>query len=194
MSETRCPQTANIRNACAGALLVASAVLAPANAASTHFGNDNVTKAGDVLRFAIPAVAGGISLYKGDYRGLAQLGISWTLSVGAAYAISHIVREKRPDGSDWHSFPSDSTASAYAGADYLWTRYGWRYGAPAYVLAAFTGYSRVQAKKHHWYDTAASGVLAFGVNYAIVSHYHGNYQLSANSDGNGLGLNFAMKF
>jgi hypothetical protein len=43
-------------------------------------------------------------------------------NIGSAYVISEIVREKRPDGSDYHSFPSDTAASGYAGAGYLWAR------------------------------------------------------------------------
>ena len=33
-----------------------------------------------------------------------------------------------------------------ASADYMWSRYGWRYGVPAYLVAGFVGYSRVDAK------------------------------------------------
>jgi membrane-associated phospholipid phosphatase len=134
-------------------------------------GTRTIETAGQVVAFGLPAAAGAYSLYREDGTGVVELGSSWLATVGTTYALSHIVREKRPDGSDYHSFPSDTSASAFSAANYLWFRYGWRFGIPAYALATFAGYSRVQANKHHWYDVAASSVLALGINYAIVSRY-----------------------
>ena len=74
-----------------------------------------------------------------------------------------IVREQRPDKSDFQSFPSDTAALAFAPAQFLWDRYGWEYGVPAYLAAGFVGYSRVDAKKHHWYDVAASAGMSFAL-------------------------------
>lgn len=130
-----------------------------------------IETAGQIIAFGLPLAAGAYSLYKDDYVGLAELGSSWLITVGAAYGLSHIVRERRPDHSDFHSFPSNTAASGYSAADYLWGRYGWQYGVPAYALAMFAGYSRVNARKHHWYDVLASSAIAFGVNYAIVTRY-----------------------
>jgi len=42
-------------------------------------------------------------------------------------------------------------------------RYGWAYSAPAYALAAFTGYSRVESDHPYWRDVAAGagiGILS----------------------------------
>lgn len=169
-------------------------IATPALAGNTY-GNDTITKAGDILRFALPAAAGGISLYKGDYVGLEELGVSWTATVGTTYLMSHTIKETRPDGSDTHSFPSNSAASAYAGADYLWDRYGWRYGVPAYAVAMFVGYSRVQAKQHHWYDVATSSAIAFGMNWGFVTHYHPaqRYSFAVAPMDDGASVQFAMR-
>lgn len=134
-------------------------------------GTKTIETAGQVVAFGLPVAAGAYSLYREDGTGIAELGASWLATVGSTYALSHVVREKRPDGSDYHSFPSDTSASAFSAANYLWFRYGWRFGVPAYALATFAGYSRVQAGKHHWYDVAASSAIALGVNYAIVTRY-----------------------
>lgn len=160
-------------------------------------GNRTVTKAGNVLRIALPAAAAGISLYKDDYSGLAQFVVAYGLTVGIAEGLKQVVHERRPDGSDYKSFPSASAASAQAASAYLWHRYGWKYGLPAFGLAVFTGYSRVQARKHHWYDVAASDVIALGVNYVVVSRYHRNYdsyRFSAGASPDGFSVNFAMNF
>ena len=144
------------------------------------YAGDTIETAGQAIAFGLPLAAGAISYGKNDYRGMTELGLSWTASVGTAYALKQIVRERRPDGSDYHSFPSDTAASGYAAAGYLWGRYGWRYGAPAYALAMFAGYSRTEARKHHWYDVLASSAIAFGANYAFTTRYvpNNNLQLS----------------
>ena len=133
---------------------------------------DMIETTGTGVAIALPLVAAGISLYQDDRVGLAQLTVDTVATVGTAYAIKHIVREKRPDGSDYQSFPSDTSALAFAPAQYLWDRYGWEYGVPAYAAAIYTGYSRVEAKQHHWYDVAASAGLAFGFSKIFTTRYH----------------------
>ena len=155
---------------------------------------DGVESTGTAVAIALPLVAGGISLYQDDRTGLAQLTVDTLATVGTAYALKNIVREQRPDKSDFQSFPSDTAALAFAPAQYLWDRYGWQYGVPAYAAAIFTGYSRIEAKKHHWYDVAASAGFAFtfskifttryrapGLRYgAAISPDGGQFQLSYN--------------
>ena len=150
--------------------------------------HDTIETAGQVIAIALPVVAGGISAWKDDWTGVAQLVLSTGATVGTAFLLKHVVHEQRPDHSDNQSFPSDTAALAYAPADYLWRRYGWQYGIPAYAAASFVGYSRVESKQHHWWDVAASGVMAFGYNWLITSRYHpwrGNLQtgLMATPDG-----------
>ena len=174
-------------------LLAAAVVPLPAKAASTS----NVETAGKVVAFALPVVAVGISLgHHEDWDGVAELGVSTAATLGAAYLLAHVVREQRPDHSDFHSFPSDTAALAYAPADYLWARYGWQYGVPAYVAATFVGFSRVDAKKHHWYDVVASSAIAFGMNYAIVTRYHESdrYAVYASADPDSIGVHFTMNW
>lgn len=170
-------------------------VLVPLQAQAA--GNSTLTKTGDILRFALPAAAAGISLYKDDYTGLAQFAVAYAATIGTAELMKHFIHERRPDGSDWKSMPSASAASAQAASAYLWHRYGWEYGVPAFGLALLTGYSRVQAKKHHWYDVAASDALAFGFNYLFVSRYHepqDNYRFSVGATPDSVGVQFAMNF
>src|ERR1700716_3968854 len=135
------------------AAFVASATPALANGVKT---------AGEIFRIALPVAAGGYSLYKEDYDGVLQLTVSEVISEGTSLVLQHFIKERRPDKSDWHSFPSDSTAVAFSAASFLQIRYGWNYGLPAYAVAAFVGYSRVDAKKHHWGDVLAGAVLGWG--------------------------------
>src|SRR5665213_1900342 len=114
---------------------------------------------GTGVAITLPLMAAGVALYKHDRVGVAQLTVETALTVGTAYALKNIVRERRPDGSNFQSFPSATTALAASGSSFLWGRYGWQYGLPAFVATQFVSYSRVQAKEHHWYDTLASSAI-----------------------------------
>lgn len=145
----------------------------PAEAAS------NSETAGIAVAVALPVVAGGLTLYKGDYDGTVQLAVSTALTVATAYGIKHVVRECRPfarpcapNSSNWDSFPSDTSALAFAPAQFLWQRYGWEYGLPAYGAATFVAWSRVDSGKHHWYDTAASFGISLLYNQIFTTEYH----------------------
>jgi membrane-associated phospholipid phosphatase len=134
--------------------------------------NKALTTGGTGLAIALPIIAGGISLYKDDWTGIGQLTIETAATVGTAEALKYVVHERRPDGSDYQSFPSDTTALAASGSSYLWKRYGWQYGLPAFLATQLVSYSRVDARKHHWYDTLASSAISFGYTQLLVSRYH----------------------
>jgi membrane-associated phospholipid phosphatase len=149
-------------SSCLAAALVFAAL--PARA-------DNIETAGTAVAIALPLTAAGIAAYKNDWNGVVDLGLTTLATVGTAYALKNIIREKRPDGSDYQSFPSDTSALASSGSSFLWARYGWQYGLPAFAASAFVSYSRVEAKKHHWYDTAASTALAIGYSAFFTPRY-----------------------
>jgi len=153
-----------------GAMLSMSA--APALA------GDGVKTAGEILRIALPVAAGGFSLYREDYDGLLQLGVSELFAEGTSLILQHFIHEQRPDKSDYKSFPSDSAAVSFSAASYLQIRYGWDYGLPAYALAAFVGYSRVEADKHHWGDVLAGALLGWAASEITTVRYQ-NFRINA---------------
>jgi membrane-associated phospholipid phosphatase len=170
-------------------LAMLGALDAPANAKA-------LTTAGTGMAIALPLIAGGISVYKDDWNGVGQLAVETVATVGTVYALKNIVREQRPDGSDFQSFPSDTTALAASGSSYLWARYGWQYGLPAFAATQFVSFTRVDARKHHWYDTAASSLIAIGYSQIFVSRFRKRYNvytdLEASPDG--AMLRFAYDF
>jgi membrane-associated phospholipid phosphatase len=137
----------------------------------------SIEKLGTGVAIALPIVAGGIALYKKDRIGVAQLLVESALTVGTAYALKNIVREQRPDGSDFHSFPSGTTALAASGSSFLWQRYGWEYGLPAFAATQFVSYSRIQAHQHRWYDTLASSGIAAGYAYVLGTRFKTRYDV-----------------
>jgi membrane-associated phospholipid phosphatase len=166
------------------ALLLCAAAPAQAGAASK---TSTIQSTGTYVAIALPLVAGGIAVWKDDWTGAKQLAAVTVLTVGTAYVLKKLIKERRPDHSDYKSFPSDTAALAFAPAGFLWDRYGWEYGLPAYAAAEFSGYSRVYAKKHHFWDVMASGAIAFGFNELITTRFHPRNtfytSLDANPDG-----------
>jgi membrane-associated phospholipid phosphatase len=162
--------------------------------APLNSGKKAIETAGVGVAIALPLLAGSVALYKDDWTGVAQLTVDTLATVGTAYALKNIVRERRPDGSDYQSFPSDTTALAASGSSFLWARYGWEWGLPAFAATQFVSYSRIQAKKHHWYDTAASSVI--GIGYASIfttrfrERYHVSSDIEASPDGASLHVSY----
>jgi membrane-associated phospholipid phosphatase len=154
----------------------------------------NIETLGTGVAIALPLVAGGIALYKHDKVGVAQLVVESALTVGTAYALKNIVRERRPDGSDYKSFPSETTALAASGSSFLWRRYGWEYGLPALAATEFVSYSRVQARQHRWYDTLASSGIAAGYSALLGTRFkdrtHIDTWVEAAPDGAKVGLSY----
>jgi membrane-associated phospholipid phosphatase len=142
---------------------------------------------GTGVAIALPLTAAGIAWYKNDRVGLAELAVEGVLTVGTVYALKNIVREERPDGSDYQSFPSETTAVAASGSSFLWGRYGWEYGLPAEAATAFVSFSRIEARQHRWYDTLASSAIAAGYGYVLTTPFKRKYNvdtsLSATPDG-----------
>ena len=169
-------------------------ILMPAQAKMTE-------TAGTGIAIALPIVAGGITLLKHDRVGTAQLVVTTALTVGTAYGLKHLVHECRPfakpcgpGSSNWDSFPSDTSALAFAPAQFLWQRYGWEYGVPAYMAAGFVGWSRVDAKKHNWGDVAASAGISLLYNELITTRFHPRNTFYTNLDANPDGVYASLHY
>lgn len=154
-------------------ILATTALYLPlaAQAVSFHT-NDSDRGAGDVIQILLPAAALGAAMYKGDSEGEKQ----WLYSTGSTLAatqalklsVNHTAWGERPNGGQM-SFPSGHTSSACSGAFFIGRRYGWQYGAPAMLPAAFVAYSRVDEDLHHWRDVIAGCALAGGFAWYFVS-------------------------
>ncbi len=127
---------------------------------SQSYGNPNVTRSGDILAIALPILGFGSTWYFDDLDGTKQYAKGLVINLTSTELLKAAVGEQRPDGSNRKSFPSGHTASAYSAGAFVRQRYGIAYAAPLYVLGTYTGYTRVQAKKHYWHDVAGSLVVA----------------------------------
>ncbi|WP_299286292.1 phosphatase PAP2 family protein [uncultured Mucilaginibacter sp.] len=95
------------------------------------------------------------------------------------------VRELRPDGGDYESFPSGHTASAFTAAEYLYQEYKdvspW-IGYGGYAVAASVGVLRLYNNHHYFGDVVAGaglGILSTKIAYTVypfvARHLFKNY-------------------
>jgi membrane-associated phospholipid phosphatase len=153
---------------------------------------DGIETAGDILQFVLPGTAAGLTLLNKDGQGALEFGESAALTLGVTYALKYTVDERRPNGGK-QSFPSGHTSISFSAAEFMRKRYGWEYGVPAYALASFVAYSRVESGQHHPHDVIAGAAIGILSSYIFTRPYHGwNVELQA--DGKYYGIRMSRTF
>lgn len=147
--------------------LLACSVTTRADTTKMEYGVSRLT--GDVLMVALPVIAITIPTINHDSIGTKQaiwtIGSTVLITHGMKYIFNHTPLGTRPDGTDY-SFPSGHTSSACSGAAFIGQRYGWKWGSLAMLPAAFVGWSRIHAHRHHLRDVIAG--CSIGIMTAII--------------------------
>ena len=178
------------RPLCLVSISVSLLMATPASARDEKAWNDSGSIARDALvltAFALPAAKGD---WKGDLQALASLGGAFL----DATALKETIRERRPDGSDNKSFPSGHASAAFAAAATLQNRYGWKIGLPAQAVATFVGVSRVEARKHHWYDVVAGAAIGETSGFLLTKKLNQNVSVTPWGDSKSGGVSLSMRF
>jgi membrane-associated phospholipid phosphatase len=128
---------------------------------------DTIETLGSVGAIALPASGLVMAAAHRDGKGAVQLAEAYGAAMAVVYILKPTVDRQRPDGGS-ESFPSGHSASAFAGAAFLQRRYGWSYGAPAYAVAGFVAYSRVESKRHWTSDVIAGGAIGIASNLVFT--------------------------
>lgn len=100
-----------------------------------------------------------------------NMGESYGSAALTVYVLKSSVQRPRPGstpgtGNGTHSFPSGHASGAFGSATLIQRNTGWVAGVPAYALAAFTAFERVEAGRHFPSDIfagAAIGSLSSGI-------------------------------
>lgn len=148
---------------------------------------------GDKLQWAIPAAAFATTLTLRDKEGQEQFLYSAGTSLAVTCLLKEVVVEQRPNGGK-HSFPSGHTSSAFQGASFVQKRYGWEFGAPAYALAAYTGWSRVENNKHYTHDVIAGAALGIAASYSFTTPFSKETSAGLFSDGEAVGVRLGFNW
>ncbi len=151
----------------------------------------NTETLGDILAVTLPLSAYGTTIYNQDNEGESQFYKSYGITIATAVVLKYAIKEERPDKSNNRSFPSGHTASAFAGAGFIHKHYGLKYAVVPYILATYTGYSRVHSNKHHTHDVIAGATIAMLSNWYFVEPYK-NLTISpiATSEFQGVKVNY----
>ena len=143
--------------------------------------DDGIETAGDILQFVLPGTAAGLTLLHWDGQGAVQFGESAGVTLGVTYGLKYAVNETRPNGGS-HSFPSGHTSISFCSAEFMRKRYGWEYGIPAYALASFVAYSRVEAGEHYPHDVIAGAGIGIASSFIFTRPYKG-WRVQLEADG-----------
>lgn len=151
--------------------------------------DDRIELGGNVLVFALPIAAAGLTLGFKDSQGTLEFGESAALAMGTTFALKYTIDKARPNGRN-HSFPSGHATISFTSAEFMCKRYGWEYGLPAYALATFVAYSRVAAGQHYTMDVIGGAAIGIVSSYLITRPYKGwNIQPEAGYSYIGIRLN-----
>ena len=151
--------------------------------------DDRIELAGNVLVFALPIAAAGLTLGFQDGQGTLEFGESAALAMGTTFALKYTIDKARPNGKN-HSFPSGHATITFTSAEFMRKRYGWEYGLPAYALATFVAYSRVEAGEHYTMDVIGGAAIGIVSSYLLTRPYRGwNIQPEAGYSYFGIRLN-----
>ena len=129
---------------------------------STKAQKSTIESTGDVMLIAIPITTLASTLVVGDYKGSLQFLEGFVLNQVLTFGLKDILRKERPNNGGDNAFPSGHTSMTFQGASFVHARYGFKYAWPGYMLAGFTGFSRIHAEKHDGYDVLAGAMVGIG--------------------------------
>ncbi|WP_233559754.1 phosphatase PAP2 family protein [Taibaiella sp. KBW10] len=131
----------------------------------------------DYLQYAPAATAFSLSLMgikgKHDLKHQAIIyAMAMTISTAVIVPTKRIAGIERPDGSNFASFPSGHTATAFVAAEFLRREYkdqsAW-YGIAGYAVATGTGFLRMYNNKH-WFNDVVAGA-GIGIAATTIAYW-----------------------
>ena len=157
--------------------------------------NEKLESAGDFILVALPASAALTTLVAKDKKGTWQFTKSFVTNLAITGALKYAINKRRPFDGGGQAFPSGHTSITFQAASFFHRRYGFEYAIPAYALAGFTAYSRINATRHDGYDVLAGIVVGVGSTFLFTTPYEREHmQLTFNSSDDAYMLGFKYIF
>lgn len=128
----------------------------------------SVEDSGGILRVAVPTAAWALTFHYNDPQGRRDFYQSFAANILATYALKQVVEKERIDGSDDDAFPSGHASTAFQGAAFLHRRYGLRRAWWAYALAAYTGWTRIDADEHDAADVLGGAAVGIASSFLLT--------------------------
>ena len=147
----------------------------------------------DALLGALPLTALWMTFSNDDREGRFQVAKAIGLNTLVVATLKKTVDKERPNGNCCDAFPSGHTATAFVSTAFIHRRYGFRAALPAYVVATFVGYARVDADKHFTEDVVAGAAIGFLSSWVLTSRYE-NTQIAPIMQKNLYGLQVSGRF
>jgi membrane-associated phospholipid phosphatase len=122
---------------------------------------------GDVGRATLDTAALLLPLRERRWNGSFDAATSLLLATSVSKGLKAFVSERRPDGEDMDSFPSQHAAECAASGMALRRHFGTWTGDAAMGLAAIVALSRLFAKKHHPQDVIAGLCIGVAATLAV---------------------------
>jgi len=159
-------------------LMCALVAVLALHAGPTNAGDGPNVAATDILTAVVPLTGLAVAFFTDDSEGqkqwLRNTTVNQVLTSALRLGFNETSLGERPNGHPY-GFPSGHQAFITSGAAFLGERYGWKWGTPAYMAAAYVAYVRVDEDKHHWRDVLTSGALAYGVALLTVTPENATY-------------------
>lgn len=157
--------------------------------------SQTVETSGDIILFAIPTTALATSILLKDYQGSWQFTKGFLMNQAVTLGLKYAINKDRPFKSGHYAFPSGHTSITFQAASFIHLRYGLGYGIPAYMLAGWTAYSRINATRHDGYDVLAGIVVGVGSSLLFTSPWkEKDINLSVHSDPNEWTIKVTYRF
>ncbi len=151
-------------------------------------------QAGDFLRIALPAAALAVTVRQDDREGRRQFYRSFAVNAGATLLLKSAVDDQRPNGDGDDAFPSGHASMSFQAASFLHRRYGARKAWPAYVLAGYVGWSRVDTDEHDEADVLAGAALGIAASFLLADRIDERAQVAFSAGRDGFAVRFAGRF
>ena len=157
--------------------------------------SEAIETTGDVLLYTLPASALITTFILKDEKGTWQFAKSFFTNAAVTVGIKYALNKPRPFDGGGQAFPSGHTSITFQAASFVHRRYGFKYSIPGYLLAGFTGYSRINATRHDGWDVLAGAVVGIGSTWLFTTPYQQEHmELTFRSYGDQYVLGFVCKF